>query len=144
MKNPCCRKNIFPSDVDNYLLYKKYLSVRLCQTMSDFVICPFTLYVPIKMSNLATRASWKFWLHTLCFIRNVYKERFWPLVKFLGKIRNGLAIFKKIKEQKLWNILKIPNSLREIDLFGLHFGIWERVKKLYFINDLSGNVHILM
>ena len=39
-------------------------------------------------------------LHTLCFIRNAYKERFWPLVKILGKIRNRLVIFQKIKEQK--------------------------------------------
>ena len=48
-------------------------------------------------------------LHT-CFIRKAYKEQFWPLVKFLEKIRNRLVIFQKIKEQKQQNILKIPNS----------------------------------
>ena len=42
-----------------------------------------------------------FEVHSVCFIRNAYKERFSPLVKFLEKIRNRLVVFQKVKEQKL-------------------------------------------
>ena len=41
-----------------------------------------------------------FAIQALCFIRNAYKERFSPLVKFLEKLRNGLVIFQKNKERK--------------------------------------------
>ena len=66
-----------------------------------------------------------YWIevHTLCFIRNAYKERFSRLVKLKGKIRNRLVIFLKNKEHiiKLMNILrnvqlvKLSNSLRNIN-----------------------------
>ena len=62
-------------------------------------------------------------IHTLCFIRNAYKERFSRLVNLKGKIRNRLVIFQKNKEHinTLMNILrnvqlvKISNSLRNIN-----------------------------
>ena len=49
-----------------------------------------------------------FELHSLCFISKAYKQRFYPLVKFLKKISNTTSLFQiskqhyqKIKQQKL-------------------------------------------
>ena len=49
-----------------------------------------------KLSHILTNN----YLPTLCFIRNVYKERFSQLVKFFINLRNGLVISQKIKERK--------------------------------------------
>ena len=58
------------------------------------------LYIPIRGIFDYFEAENCAVLHTLCFIRNAYKERFSPLVKFLEKLRNGLVIFQKNKERK--------------------------------------------
>ena len=53
------------------------------------------------MKNLAEKKiiNWfQIRIHLLCFIRNAYKERFLPLVKFLNSLRNALVIFQKTKE----------------------------------------------
>ena len=52
--------------------------------------------------------GWLEMIHWLCFISNTYKQRFYPLVKFLKKISNTTSLFQitkqnyqKIKQQKL-------------------------------------------
>ena len=55
-------------------------------------------------------------LHSVCFIRNAYKERFSPLVKFLEKIRNRLVVFQKVKEQKLVMFLEEISPPAQIGL----------------------------
>ena len=63
--------------------------------------------LPLKYSSF--RLSRALHLHLLCFISNAYKQRFYPLVKFLKKLSNTTSLFqitkqhyqKKIKQQKL-------------------------------------------
>ena len=53
----------------------------------------------------------RFYVHSFCFIRNAYTERFWGLVKIFEKIRNRLLIFLKIKEQESSDIFQNVVSL---------------------------------
>ena len=56
-----------------------------------------------KLTDLTEKETFRVatTLHSFCFIRNAYKERFWGLVKSFKKIRNRLVIFQKIKEQNI-------------------------------------------
>ena len=49
-------------------------------------------------------------LHTLYFIRNVYKERFPWLVKFFKNLRNRLVISQKNKEQNAVRVNFLRNT----------------------------------
>ena len=53
-------------------------------------------------------------LHLLCFISNVYKQRFLGLVEFLKKISNGLVFLKNWLSNKKPDALENKSKLRNL------------------------------
>ena len=91
----------------------------------------FALCITIRRNNMQWNATtvllelqstgspvWgKIRIHTLCFIRNIYKERFSRLVKFFKNLRNGLVISQKNKERNAVTLNFLRNAWLVIEIF---------------------------
>ena len=71
---------------------------------ADYTVKP-NAQIMFRKSNFDSPVIWRIFLHAICFIRNVYKEQFLVLVKFIKLVRNWL-----VKSSKVYKVLRNKTS----------------------------------